>query len=97
MARYYHKMGSTITEEFDSHHAAANRMIERFIHDPDLRPDNIAILLDVNSIGRESQDEMKELLQSDPALSAIFKIGRNLGYQDAERVWRDRTGLPAVT
>jgi hypothetical protein len=95
MARYYHKMGSTITEEFDSHHAADRRRTERLIHDFNLLPEDIAILLDVDSIGRESQDEMKALLLSDPALSAIFKLGRNVGYQDAERVWRDRTGLPA--
>lgn len=95
MARYYHKMGSTVTEEFDSHHAASKRMTERFIHDSDLKPGDIAILLDVASIGRESQDEMKELLLSDPALSAIFRLGRSVGYEDAERVWRDRTGLTA--
>ena len=95
MARYYHKMGSTITEEFDSHHAASKRMTERFIHDSDLHPGDIAILLDVGSIGRESQEETRALLLSDPALSAIFKLGRSVGYQDAERVWRDRTGLQA--
>lgn len=95
MARYYHKMGSTVTEEFDSHHAASKRRTERFIHDSDLHPGDIAILLDVESIGRESQDEMKALLLSDPALSAIFKMGREVGHRDAERIWRDRTGLPA--
>lgn len=95
MARYYHKMGSTITEEFDSHHAATKRRVERFIHEDDLQPRDIDILLDIDSIGRESQEEMQALLLSDPALSAIFKLGRSVGYQDAERVWRDRTGLPA--
>jgi hypothetical protein len=95
MARYYHKMGSTITEEFDSHHAAALRRTERFKRDADLGPADISILLDVGSIGRESAEEMKALLLSDPALSAIFKLGRSVGYRDAERVWRDRTGLPA--
>jgi hypothetical protein len=95
MARYYHKMGSTITEEFDSHHAASKRMIERSIRDPALRPGDIAILLDVDSLGNGSRDEIRDLLLSDPALSAIFKLGRSVGYADAERVWRDRTGLPA--
>lgn len=95
MARYYHKIGSTITEEFDSHHAADKRRVERFIHDSDLSPGDIAILLDVGSLGSESQDEMRALLLSDPALSMIFNMGRHVGYENAERVWRDRTGLPA--
>ena len=95
MARYYHKMGSTITEDFDSHHAASKRMTERFINDSNLHPGDISILLDVGSIGSESQEEIQALLLSDPALSMIFKLGRSVGYQDAERVWRDRTGLPA--
>lgn len=93
MARYYHKIGSTITEQFDSHHAADKRRTERHIKNADLRPGDITILLDVDSIGSESQREMQELLMSDPALNAIFKLGRRVGFDDADRVWRDRTGL----
>lgn len=87
MARYYHKMGSAITERFDSHHEAERRFVERVIQET-LRPGDIEILLDVNSIGHESSDELKKLLLSDPALSMIFKMGREIGWNAAEQYWR---------
>jgi hypothetical protein len=64
-------------------------MTERFIHDPNLRPGDITILLDTGSLGAESEDGMKKQLLSDPGLSLVFKIGRHVGFADAERLYRE--------